>query len=188
MIDRRNALLLVAWALLLTGCASRVPLSEPTPFDALEALKTTEDRSDQAAFMQHVYQSRTWAPHRQLQADPVEFSQIATAPLNKAQTKIIGPSYEDSLRSLAAKLWMIENAEHTLDLTYYIFKYDPTGYAVIGALCDAVQRGVDVRIMVDSLGSLHPSHAPMRALLTCADNAGFMRYSRKPFLERFNFD
>ncbi|MCK5359006.1 MAG: phospholipase, partial [Gammaproteobacteria bacterium] len=35
--------------------------------------------------------------------------------------------------------------------------------------------GVDVRIMVDSLGSLHPTHDELRALETCAENAGFMR-------------
>ena len=77
--------------------------------------------------------------------------------------------------SLAAKLWLIENAEHTIDVMYYIFKRDTVGYAVLGALCNAVKRGVDVRIMVDSLGSIHPSHSELSALETCADEAGFMR-------------
>ena len=53
----------------------------------------------------------------------------------------------DALKSLAAKLWMIENAEYTVDVMYYIFKRDTVGYAVLGALCNAVKRGVDVRIM-----------------------------------------
>ena len=176
MTDRLNRLFFLACALLLASCASRAPLSEHTPFDALDAMKTDRVRDDQAAFMEQVYESRSWVPHRQLQADPIEYSQVASAPWNEAYTKILGPSYEDSLRSLAAKLWMIENAEHTLDLTYYIYKYDPTGYAVIGALCNAVERGVDVRIMVDSLGSIHPTHQPMRALLSCAENAGYIRY------------
>ena len=139
-------------------------------------MKTDRVRDDQAAFIEQVYQSRSWVPHQQLRVDPIEFSQVVTARPNQAYTKILGPSYEDSLRSLAAKLWMIENAEHTLDLTYYIYKYDPTGYAIIGALCDAVQRGVDVRIMVDSLGSIDPTHQPMQALLGCADDAGYIRY------------
>jgi phosphatidylserine/phosphatidylglycerophosphate/cardiolipin synthase-like enzyme len=41
--------------------------------------------------------------------------------------------------SLAAKIWSIENAQHTVDATYYIFKPDLVGYAVLGALCNAVK-------------------------------------------------
>ena len=177
MTNGLNRFFFLGCALLLASCASRAPLSEHTPFHALDAMKTDGVHDNQAEFMQQVYKSRSWIPHRQLQADPIEYSQVASAPWSQAYTKILGSSYEDSLRSLAAKLWMIENAKHTLDLTYYIFKYDPTGYAIIGALCNAVQRGVDVRIMVDSLGSIHPTHQPMRALLSCADNAGYIRYS-----------
>ena len=39
-------------------------------------------------------------------------------------------------------------------MVYYIFADDLVGLAILGALCDAVQRGVDIRIMVDSLGSV----------------------------------
>jgi len=46
---------------------------------------------------------------------------------------------------------------------------------VLGALCNAVKRGVDVRIMVDSLGSFSLGHADLRAVETCAVDAGFMR-------------
>ena len=44
MADKLNALMLLAWALFLTGCASKAPLPEQMPFDALEALKTAEVR------------------------------------------------------------------------------------------------------------------------------------------------
>lgn len=70
---------------------------------------------------------------------------------------------------------MIENAEHTIDLVYYIFKRDVAGYAVLGALCNAVKRGVDVRIMVDSVGSLHGHHNELKALETCSAEAGYLR-------------
>ena len=66
----------------------------------------------------------------------------------------------------------------TIDFTYYIFKTDLVGYAMLGAMCNAVQRGVDVRVTVDSLGSISGgSHARLRALETCGDRAGFMRNS-----------
>ena len=79
------------------------------------------------------------------------------------------------MSSLAAKIWLIENAQHTIDVTYYIFHIDPVGHAMLGALCNAVKRGVDVRMMVDSLGSFSIDHTPLRALETCAEEAGFMR-------------
>ena len=122
-----------------------------------------------------LYASRTWQPPGKLQIDPIRLGEEASIPINKARAKVIGPTYDDALTSLAAKIWLIENARHTLDVMYYIFKRDPVGYAVLGALCNAVQRGVDVRIMVDSLGSIHPTHDELRALETCSENAGFMR-------------
>jgi putative cardiolipin synthase len=122
-----------------------------------------------------LYASRTWLPPGKLQIDPIRLGKEASIPVNKARAKVIGPTYDDALTSLAAKIWLIENARYTLDVMYYIFKKDPVGYAVLGALCNAVQRGVDVRIMVDSLGSIHPTHDELRALETCSENAGFMR-------------
>ena len=122
-----------------------------------------------------LYESRTWVPSKKLTIDPIKMGEDAQIPINRARTKILGPSQDDALMSLAAKLWLIENAEHTIDVMYYIFKRDTVGYAVLGALCNAVKRGVDVRIMIDSLGSIHPSHSELSALETCADEAGFMR-------------
>jgi len=168
-------MLSVSLVLLLAACATTEQKPVSTPFDALEELSDPAVRNDTDAFMQHLYAARAYVPHKQLKHDPIALSKQSEAPINNAQAKIIGPSYQDSLRSLAAKIWMIENAEYTLDLTYYIYKYDPTGYALIGALCNAVKRGVDIRIMVDSLGSMSSNHAPMRALETCTKDAGYMR-------------
>jgi len=121
------------------------------------------------------YQQRSWVPASEMSFDPIAVGNKAEIPVNHARTKIIGPSYQDALNSLAAKIWMIENAQYTIDLVYYIYKRDTVGYAVLGALCNAVKRGVDVRIMVDSLGSIHASHKELKALETCADEAGYMQ-------------
>jgi phosphatidylserine/phosphatidylglycerophosphate/cardiolipin synthase-like enzyme len=126
-------------------------------------------------FMAKIYDQRSWAPPGQLPFDPIGFGKRVDIPVNSARTKLIGPSYEEALDSLAAKIWMIENAAHTVDVAYYIFKTDTVGYAMLGALCNAVKRGVDVRIMVDSIGSIHPSHNALRGLETCTANAGFVR-------------
>ncbi len=121
------------------------------------------------------YDIRTWLPPSKLTIDPIVLGAEAQIPINSAQAKIIGPAHSEAMDSLAAKIWLIENAQHTVDVTYYIFKTDIVGYAVLGALCNAVKRGVDVRIMVDSLGSFSPGHSELRAVETCAADAGFIR-------------
>ncbi len=111
------------------------------------------------AKINRVYEIRTWAPLSELKIDPIKLGAEAEVPINSARAKIIGPTYNDSLTSLAAKIWLIENAQHTVDVMYYIFATDHVGYAMLGALCNAVKRGVDVRIMVDALGSMRPTHS-----------------------------
>jgi len=139
-------------------------LPDCPPADAVNDAKVNSD-----------YEHRTWLPPSKLDFDPVKAGDEASVPVNNARAKIIGPTYQDSLTSLAIKIWLVENAQHTIDATYYIFKSDPVGYALLGAMCNAVKRGVDVRLMVDSLGSFSIDHTPLRALETCAEDAGFMR-------------
>ena len=130
------------------------------------------------------YDYRTWYPPRKIPFDPIGVGKRADIPINEVRTKIIGPTYEDALDSLAAKIWMIENAEYTADLVYYIYKRDVVGYAILGALCNAVKRGVDVRIMVDSVGSIHTDHNELRALETCAEEAGFIKDEYGKFTDK----
>lgn len=122
-----------------------------------------------------IYEVRTWLPPSKLTIDPIQLGKEAEIPVNSASAKIIGPSHDEAMDSLAVKIWLIEHAQHTVDLTYYIFKPDLVGYSVLGALCNAVKRGVDVRIMVDSLGTFSPGHSEFRAVETCAADAGFIR-------------
>jgi cardiolipin synthase C len=163
--DKHSTVLIgLLLAVLATSCAD---LSHK-PSDIPE-----EELSDD--FVTINYDYRTWYPPRNIPFDPIGVGKRADIPINEVRTKIIGPTYEDALDSLAAKIWMIENAEYTADLVYYIYKRDTVGYALLGALCNAVKRGVDVRIMVDSIGSIHPHHNELRALETCADEAGFIK-------------
>ncbi|MFC1796796.1 hypothetical protein ACFL1V_06830, partial [Pseudomonadota bacterium] len=101
-------------------------------------------------FINKLYQDRTWVAAKNLGFDPIELGKTADIPVQFAHTKYLGPTDHEAIDSLAVKLWMIENAEHTIDFTYYIFKTDLVGYAMLGAMCDAVQRGVDIRVTVDA--------------------------------------
>ena len=165
--------LLLTLILVLSACASPgVQQCEPGTQN-LPNCPPAYAVNDEA--IKKIYAERTWAPPSELTFDPIELGEQAEIPINRARTKVLGPSQDDAVRSLAAKLWLIENAEHTVDVMYYIFARDKVGYAILGALCNAVKRGVDVRMMVDSLGSFHPTHSELKALETCAQEAGFMR-------------
>src|SRR5579862_9595497 len=47
------------------------------------------------------------------------------------------------------RLEMINSAERTLDLQYYIFRADESGHLITEALVGAADRGVRVRVLVD---------------------------------------
>lgn len=125
-----------------------------------------------------LYEERTWINPSESEFDPIEYGRNADIPINNALAKFIGSTDEGGLTSLAAKLWMIEHAEHTIDVMYYIFRDDLVGHALMGALCDAVERGVDVRFMTDSLGASDLDKKNVRALASCAYDAGFMRNAK----------
>jgi putative cardiolipin synthase len=55
----------------------------------------------------------------------------------------------------AARMQMIEAAQRTLDVQYYIFTADTTGLLVTGALLAAADRGVHVRVLVDDGETTH---------------------------------
>jgi putative cardiolipin synthase len=164
---------LVTFFLLLFACAGEPVYQCPPGTQNLPDCPPANAVNDES--INRLYASRTWQPANKLNIDPIEMGKEAKVPINMARTKVLGPKHDEAMKSLAVKLWLIEHAEHTVDVMYYIFKRDRVGYAVLGELCNAVQRGVDVRIMVDSLGSMHPSHDELRALETCDEEAGFMR-------------
>ncbi len=86
-------------------------------------------------------------------------------PTTKGQFKLIGP--DKGRLSLMTKLQMIRRAKYTLDIGYYILKRDISAYSLLHEVCKAIERGVDVRILIDSLGSIHHFHGELKALSYC---------------------
>lgn len=66
----------------------------------------------------------------------------------------------DALEAFAARLMLVENAERTLDVQYYIWRNDETGRLLLNAIHDAAERGVRVRLLLDDLNS-----APLEGVL-----------------------
>ncbi|MEE4218184.1 MAG: phospholipase D-like domain-containing protein [Xanthomonadales bacterium] len=171
-------LLAVAATLVLLASCATAPRQERCPAGTQKLPGCPPIGAVNDPEINEIYERRTWRPATELPVDLIDLGKQAEIPVQHARTKFLGPTRHAAIDSLAAKLWMIENAEHTIDFTYYIFKTDLVGYAMIGAMCNAVRRGVDIRVTVDSAGSVggggHPS---LRALESCAENAGFMRNS-----------
>ncbi len=57
----------------------------------------------------------------------------------------------DGNEALGARLRMMESAEHSLDLQYFLLKPDLSGALVIQALLTAADRGVRVRFLLDDV-------------------------------------
>lgn len=67
-----------------------------------------------------------------------------------------------------AMLAAIESATTSIALQSYIFDHDPIGEKIAKALIDALNRGVEVRVLIDAVGSKY-SHPPIIGML---DQAG----------------
>ena len=166
---------LISVYLFVVACSSQ-NTKDVDVFDSIRTvLKTASAKAGNEEYIHALYDSRNWMTEEKLSEDPLQFGKEAKIPILNEGIKILSPSDDDALRSLALKIWLIENAQHTIDMVYYIYTPDLAGNAVLGALCNAVKRGVDVRIMVDSVGSMSPFHTELMALETCADKADYMR-------------
>jgi putative cardiolipin synthase len=178
-VKHTELLLLFALILLQTACGTGGPVQQTTCTDSVEnTIHCPPAHAVDDSEIDRIFEQRTWLSYGKLGIDPIELGKQVEIPVQNARAKIVGISQEDALNSLTAKLWMIENAEHTLDLVYYIYRDDVVGKAMLGALCDAVIRGVDVRFMVDSTGSIALPRAELRALASCSAQAGFINNAR----------
>ncbi|MGF1749583.1 phospholipase D-like domain-containing protein [Vibrio cionasavignyae] len=133
-------------------------------------LATISDDAWTAALMEQ----RRWRAPDDLKSDYLKLASETELPVQKALVKVIGTETDVAIKSLASKIYLIENAKHTIDITYYIFADDLAGRATLGALCQAVQRGVDIRIMVDSLGSYSMNNGNLKGLMQCEKQAGYV--------------
>lgn len=170
-------LLAMAALVTLTACATTSIPADKCPADrqSLENCPPLDAVDDPE--LNAWYDLRTQLPDEAAGADPIALGIEAQIPVQGARAKLLGSSEEEAIRSLTAKIHMIERAQHSVDAVYYIFKDDLVGKAMLGALCEAVQRGVDIRLMVDSLGSISLDKTWLRALHSCQVSAGFVHNS-----------
>lgn len=87
---------------------------------------------------------------------PREFADIARISDGVTRRPLLGGNRFDLLQNggeaYPAMINAIENAEHSIFLTTYIFETKGIGRRFIEALGDAFKRGVDVRVILDGVG------------------------------------
>ncbi|WP_165954183.1 phospholipase D-like domain-containing protein [Seongchinamella unica] len=174
-MNRLRGVIVGAWVVLLSACVSvdTPPSQCPAGRQALPNCPPLEAVDDPQ--VNRWYDARTWRSADEWDEDPIEQGIRAEIPVQSARMKLLGSRPREALYSLAAKIHAVENARYSIDAAYYIFKDDLVGRALLGALCEAVQRGVDVRLLVDSMGSISLDRNLLRALYQCQLQAGFIR-------------
>jgi cardiolipin synthase len=70
----------------------------------------------------------------------------------------------DGGHMLDALLTDIAAAQRSIDVEYFIVKNDAAGWRLIEALTDAARRGVQVRLLLDAMGSRKVTHAMLAPL------------------------
>jgi len=94
----------------------------------------------------------------------------------------------DPHHALLAMQSAIEAAEHFIHLEYYIISNDEVTAALFEYLVRAAERGVEVRVLYDAIGSLSLKRIYFRKLIQAgAKIAGFLPFSLIPQRINFNF-
>lgn len=90
---------------------------------------------------------------------------------------------EDNCDALLDRVRMIQNAQSEIILSTFDFMSDESGRIMLGALCEAADRGVKVEVLVDGFdGVLHMKWNPYFYVLSSKENAMVMMYNEiNPF-------
>lgn len=78
----------------------------------------------------------------------------------------------------------IEEARHHIHMEYYIIESDEIGKQIIDQLCVKAREGVEVRLIVDALGSNHISNADIHRMKS--SGVQFREYNRVIFIPLAN--
>ncbi len=92
-------------------------------------------------------------------------ARITHEELNKHPGKSGLYSLEGGQDSLVARLALVDAAERSLDIQYYIWHQDATGLLLLDRILQAADRGVQVRLLLDDLGNI-PTDETLLALAT----------------------
>ncbi len=97
--------------------------------------------------------------------------------------------YSDGVNAYHALMEAIDNAKESIFISAYVFRNDAVGKTVLAALTQKAKAGVQVKVLIDSLGSyrLYFFQHPLRALREAGGEVlFFMPVMRMPFRNYIN--
>lgn len=110
--------------------------------------------------------------------------QLAVPPMRSGHSFELLTTGESAFARLMA---LIQGAERSIELTMFILGDDATGHAVIVALAERAKHGVEVRVILDAVGSMRSHRAAARALQAAgAQMRVFMPLRHSPLRGRTN--
>jgi cardiolipin synthase A/B len=110
--------------------------------------------------------------------------QLAIPPVRAGNSFELLTTGESAFARLMA---LIQGAKRSIDLTMFILGDDETGRAVVGALAERAKHGVEVRVILDAVGSLRTHRSAARTLREAgAQMRVFMPLRHSPIRGRSN--
>jgi cardiolipin synthase len=95
--------------------------------------------------------------------------------------------YHETEQAYSALLDAVAAARQYIHLEYFIFRSDATGNRLLELLTNKAKEGVEVRLLVDAMGSLHLKRRSLRPLLEAGGHvAGFLPLNPLHSLIRIN--
>lgn len=101
-----------------------------------------------------------------------------TFPMRQASLKLFTDGtklYNDLFKS-------IEQAKHSIHISFYIVKNDEVSKKFVDLLCEKANQQVDVRLLVDRIGSIKLNRKMRKHLLACGVKFSFSRRLKFPYL------
>ncbi|MDT2044839.1 cardiolipin synthase [Priestia flexa] len=101
-----------------------------------------------------------------------------TFPMRQASLKLFTDGtklYNDLFKS-------IEQAQHSIHISFYIVKNDQVSQQFVDLLCEKANQQVDVRLLVDRIGSMKLNRKMRNHLQSCGVKFSFSRRIKFPYL------
>lgn len=156
--QRRHPAAAIGWVL---GMIAFPYLSLPLflVFGSRKAVRPVARRVVQAADagVQLAQQAPQYAPQWALQL-------LASMELAPPHANARVQFHADGQQALDALLQLIGDASHHLDVCTYVLGNGPVGWQLVNALCQAAQRGVRVRLLLDGVGCWRLRFGALRQL------------------------
>lgn len=129
-----------------------------------------------AKFVFDVQPARPVAPDPALQLDPYRsgmslrevFETFPDHGAKHAELRLL----QDNNRAWAARWHLLDSAEHSIDVSYFILRQDVFGVAFLGHLLEKARQGVKIRILLDAYGSRLSWHPQGNDYLDTLVNTG----------------